>query len=78
MGKRGHSQNVSLNENYKKLQHEENQLILSFVKDLTEEQRKLFEDMCNLQSDMEFEIILQYYKEGVKIGFLIATECLTE
>lgn len=78
IGKRGHCQAIKLSDEYKKMQHDENQMIASFIKGLTEEQKKAFDEICNLQSDMEFAIIFQYYKEGFETGFLIAAECLTE
>lgn len=77
-GRRGQSENIELGEEYHKLGGEGLEIYNKFYPTLTEEQKKMFDDIFWTEAGQEAENVRIHYVEGFKIGFLIAVECFTK
>ena len=73
-GGRGSYENVVQSEKHKELSKELSEKEAAFTKELSEQMQKKFDEIDNLQMGVESEGCLMYYKEGVKIGILLAME----
>ncbi|MDE5765705.1 MAG: hypothetical protein K2I17_00890 [Clostridia bacterium] len=75
-GERGQHENIITGKRYKKLCEELFEVCKELSKDFNEKQKELFEMICNMQAEIEGEAVFQNYREGFKIGLLLALECL--
>ncbi len=75
-GERGQYENIITGKRYKELFEELYDMCKELSKDFNDKQKELFEKICSKQAEMESEAIFQNYREGFKIGLLLALECL--
>lgn len=75
-GKRGQYENIITGKRYRELFEELCEVCKELSKDFNNKQKELFENICNMQSEIEAEAVFQNYREGFKIGLLLALECL--
>ncbi|MDE6597722.1 MAG: hypothetical protein K2K60_03695 [Clostridia bacterium] len=75
-GNRGHSESIRESEEYFKVQREVGTLCEEFDKTLTEEQRQVFDKIHFLLSGLEAEATATHFKEGFKLGMLVAVESM--
>ena len=67
---------VVFNEQYKKLSDKALKCYNQFTAILNDEQKKLFEKFLDLEMDACGESEFLHFKEGVKVGLLLAMESL--
>lgn len=66
----------ALGERYNKKSDEAYKLY-THLKDLSnDEQKKIFEDFIESEMEARSEVEYMHFKEGVKVGLLLAIECL--
>ena len=65
---------IPATEEWKRLADEGLKVYEKFYPSLTEEQKKQFDEIYEYESGQEAEMILQYYKEGFKLGLMLAVE----
>ena len=74
--KRGVAETVEMSEKYREILHKVATMSDEFMKMLNEEQKQKFMEFCWETPGLEAENAIMHYKEGVKIGMLLAFECL--
>lgn len=67
---------VELSEEYKKISDEAYRFYKRLKNILNDEQKKIFEDFANSEIGVCAEGELLHFKEGFKLGLLLAIECL--
>ncbi len=75
-GNRGHCEAIKGSGEYRELLNRSAELSKKLTEGLNEGQIELFNQICTLQADMEAEVALSHFTEGVKIGALVDRECL--
>lgn len=70
------SEKVKPSEEYKKVSDESYGFYEQLNKILNDEQKEIFEKFANSEMGVCAEAELMHFKEGVKVGFLFAIECL--
>ena len=77
-GKRGKYDTVKYSEEYWNFVSQHTVLCEAFVAGLTDLQKAQFKAIDEKNGEIEEEVITAQFKEGFKIGFLIAVECFTK
>lgn len=75
-GNRGQGDDVKESKRYRKLNRECAEIIEGLKGTFNERQREDFEKLVEKQIEVETEASLMYYKEGLKVGLLLLSECL--
>lgn len=70
------SDQMALSEEYKKVSEKAYKQYKQLKEVLNEEQKKIFEDFTNSELDVCAEGEFSHFKEGLKVGLLLAMECL--
>ncbi|MDE7395537.1 MAG: hypothetical protein K2M95_05430 [Clostridiales bacterium] len=70
------SERLSSSKEYKKISDEAYGFYERLNDILNDEQKKIFEDFTNSESSACAEGWLFHFKEGIKVGLLLAMECL--
>ena len=68
------AQNIADTKEWKRLNAKANEKYELLFASFTEEQKKLYDEMIEYESEKECEVMLQYYKEGFKFGLKLAAE----
>jgi len=68
------NQNVSVTQEWKRLAEKCSEIFNGFYASLNEEQKRQYDEIFDYQSGQESETVLQFYKEGFKLGLAIAIE----
>ena len=71
-----YAENIDNGEEYRKINSKYAKLCEEFVKTLTKEQKKKFDDLSWLDMGIEAEAVEAHYVAGFKLGFKIAVECM--
>lgn len=74
LGKRGHSEMIKASDEYWKVHDEVGKYYEKLESQLTDEQKKILNDLYTEMGGLEAEQGLTHFKEGVKIGMLLAIE----
>lgn len=77
-GERGQYENIITGKRYKELFEELYEMCKELSNDFNDKQKELFEKICSKQAQIESEAIFQNYREGFKIGLILAFECLSD
>lgn len=75
-GKRGFVETIKASKEYWKVHEEFGKIYEKLESQLTDEQKKLLDELYSTSGGMESEHGISRFKEGVKIGLLIAIEAL--
>jgi len=67
---------VVLSEEYRNLSHNAHNLYTQLKGLLNDEQKKIFEEFANSEMEVCAEAEELFFKEGLKFGMLLASECL--
>lgn len=70
------SEHISLSEKYKKMSDESYKFYKQLIDILDDDQRKIFERLDNSEMGLCAEGEYINFKEGLKVGLLLAMECL--
>lgn len=76
MGTCGCVGTVKMSDKYWETIHIVTEMTEEYKKMFNEEQQRKFLEFCDMHSLLSAENALIHYKEGFKIGFLLALECL--
>lgn len=76
MGRRGDTETMKPSQEYLKVQEEFSKQYDELEKQLTEEQKKILDELYLTSGGLESEHGISRFKEGVKIGMLLAIEAL--
>jgi len=68
------NQNVPVTEEWKRLSGKCLEIFDGFYESLNEEQKRQYDEIFDYQSGQESETVLQFYKEGFKLGLALAAE----
>ena len=77
-GNRGNAESIDLGKAYRKAQSKGCDLFEKMEKGLSEKKKKLLTKLFWSGAEQEAEAIKSAYKEGFKIGLLLAFECLAD
>lgn len=77
-GKRANCEDIDFGKAYWKAHSKGCNCFEKLEEALNEEQKELLDALTWATGEQESEAILTFYKEGFKIGFLIAVECLKD
>ena len=72
------SENIDNGNEYRKITTKYAKLCEEFLKTLTKEQKKTFDDLNWLDMGIEAEAVEAHYIAGFKLGFKIAVECMKD
>ena len=70
------SERVALSERYKKISDEAYKFYTQLIDSLNDEQKKIFENFTDSEMGVCAEGEYMHFKEGLKVGLLLAMECL--
>ena len=73
--RRGHIESVKYSKEYVDISSELVDLYDNLIKTLNEEQKKQLVELADLQVELETEAAFCYYKDGLKVGLLLISEC---
>lgn len=73
-GKRGFAKTIKANENYWKVHDQVGVLYEKLLKELSDEQKSMLDEFYSVIGGLESEQSLEHFKEGFKLGLLLATE----
>lgn len=73
-GKRGNAEGMKPSEEYWKAHDEVSRKYEDLEKQLTEEQKKQFQELYLIMGGLESEHGISQFKEGFKVGLLVAIE----
>lgn len=74
MGRRGDSQTIQPSEEYWKVHEEVSKQYDKIANQLTAEQKNALDELCLITGGLESEHGISCFKEGFKIGLLVAIE----
>lgn len=77
-GTQPYYENIDYGEEYRKITAKYAELCEKFVKTLTKEQKKTFDELCWCDMGIEAEAVEAHYIVGFKLGFKIAVECMRD
>ncbi len=72
----GLGEQVVLNKKYKKASDKAYKFYEQLMDELNDEQKKIFEDFTDSEMDASAEREFLHFKAGLKVGLLLAVECL--
>lgn len=72
------AQNIPDTKEWIRLYNKQHAIYEVFYASLTEEQKKQCDEMSKYKSEMECEVMLQYYKEGFKFGLKVGAEAFLQ
>lgn len=75
LGNRGQLELISSTDEYKRLRKEDYAVYNKLYPTLSDEQKALFDEEEEIQSQLEYETALAFYSEGLRIGILLGIEC---
>ena len=75
-GNRGIQDTIKMSDEYWKIMGDIDLLCQEFLPTLSQEQKNKFNEISSLTGGLEAESALSHYEEGIKIGFLLAMECM--
>ena len=78
LGNRGCVETVKMSDEYWKTNHTVSEKTEEYKKMFNEEQQQRFLEFCESYTLLGAESALSHYKEGFKIGLLLALECLSD
>ncbi len=73
-GKRGFAETIKTNDNYWKVHEEVGVFYEKLLNELSDEQKSTLDKMYSVIGGLEAEQSVEHFKEGFKLGLLIAVE----
>ena len=77
MGTSGSVGTIKMSDKYWETNHIVSEMTDEYKKTFNEEEQRKFLEFCDMYTLLSAENALTHYKEGFKIGLLLAFECLT-
>ena len=77
-GERGHCETIKISEKYKQIKKEYAKIYDTLENGLNDEQKQLLDELFLQSGGLESELACTHFKEGFKLGMLIALEILSE
>lgn len=76
-GKRGFAETIKTNENYWKVHDEVGVFYEKLLNELSDEQKSTLDELYSAMGGLEAEQSLEHFKEGFKLGLLLAVEAFS-
>lgn len=72
------SERIELSKEYKKVSDKSYEIYTKLIGLLNDEQKKLLEDFADNEMGVCAEGEILYFKEGLKVGMMLASECFVK